>query len=110
MIHTLSLSHTHTYTRAHPPSAMDAVECLKAEGIDVGLINKCCLNDIDEDVMALVGNTGFNMIVEPFNKKTGLGIRFGEKFSDSYVQTYTSQQKDESEKFSDSYAGLLRDL
>jgi len=57
--------------------AMDAVECLKAEGIDVGLINKCCLNDIDEDVMSLVGNTGFVMIVEPFNKKTGLGIRFG---------------------------------
>jgi len=27
--------------------------------------------------MSLVGNTGFVMIVEPFNKKTGLGIRFG---------------------------------
>jgi len=72
---------------------MDAVECLKAEGIDVGLINKCCLNDIDEDVMTLVGNTGFVMIVEPFNKKTGLGIRFGEKFSDSYLQTYTSTRR-----------------
>jgi transketolase C-terminal domain/subunit len=57
--------------------AMDAVECLKAEGIDVGLINKCCLNDVDEDVMELIGNSGFVMVVEPFNRKQGLGVRFG---------------------------------
>lgn len=57
--------------------AMDAVECLKAEGLDVGLINKCCLNTVDEDVMDLVGNSGFVLIVEPLNRKQGLGVRFG---------------------------------
>ena len=57
--------------------AMDAVECLKEEGIDCGLINKCCLNAIDEDVMDLIGNAGFVMVVEPFNRKQGLGVRFG---------------------------------
>lgn len=57
--------------------ALDAVERLKQEGIDVGLINKSTLNVVDEDTMQKVGNSKFVVVVEPFNRKTGLGSRFG---------------------------------
>ena len=57
--------------------ALDAVETLKAEGIDVGLINKPTLNVIDEDTMSKVGKSGFVLVAEEFNRKTGLGSRFG---------------------------------
>lgn len=57
--------------------ALDAVERLKQEGIDVGLINKPTLNVIDEDMMAKIGNSPMVLVVEAFNKKTGLGSRFG---------------------------------
>jgi len=69
--------------------AMDAVECLKEEGIECGLINKCCLNTIDEDVMDLIGNAGFVMVVEPLNRKQGLGVRFGTWLLErGYTPTY----------------------
>jgi transketolase C-terminal domain/subunit len=57
--------------------ALDAVERLKQEGIDVGLINKSTLNVIDEEMMTKVGNAPFVLVVESFNRKTGLGSRFG---------------------------------
>lgn len=57
--------------------ALDAVERLKLEGIDVGLINKPTLNVIDEDMMAKIGNSPMVLVVESFNRKTGLGSRFG---------------------------------
>ena len=57
--------------------ALDAVERLKQEGIDVGLINKPTLNVIDEEMMAKIGNSPMVLVVEAFNKKTGLGSRFG---------------------------------
>jgi transketolase C-terminal domain/subunit len=57
--------------------ALDAVERLKQEGIDVGLINKGTLNVVDEAVMAKIGASPFVITVEPFNKRTGLGSRFG---------------------------------
>ncbi len=57
--------------------ALDAVERLKQEGIDVGLINKPTLNVIDEDMMAVCGNSPMVLVVEAFNRKTGLGSRFG---------------------------------
>lgn len=57
--------------------ALDAVERLKAEGIDVGLIVKCTLNVVDEEAIAEAGKTGFVLVVEPLSKKTGLGSRFG---------------------------------
>ncbi|MFZ2311003.1 MAG: transketolase C-terminal domain-containing protein [Methylobacter sp.] len=57
--------------------ALDAVERLKQEGIDVGLINKPTLNVIDEEMMAKIGNSPMVLIVESFNRKTGLGSRFG---------------------------------
>lgn len=57
--------------------ALDAVERLKQEGIDVGLINKATLNVVDEDMMAKIGKAPFVLVTEAFNRKTGLGSRFG---------------------------------
>ncbi len=57
--------------------ALDAVERLKQEGIDAGLINKTTLNVVDEEMMAKLGQVPFVVVVEAFNRKTGLGSRFG---------------------------------
>jgi transketolase C-terminal domain/subunit len=57
--------------------ALDAIERLKQEGIDVGLINKPTLNVVDEETIAKIGNSPFVLVVEAFNRKTGLGSRFG---------------------------------
>jgi transketolase len=57
--------------------ALDAVERLRAEGHDIGLINKSTLNHIDEDTMKLIGESGMCLVVESLGRKTGLGIRFG---------------------------------
>ncbi len=56
---------------------LDAVERLQQEGIDVGLINKPTLNVIDEEMLAKVGKAPFVLVVEAFNRRTGLGSRFG---------------------------------
>jgi transketolase len=57
--------------------ALDAVERLKQEGIDVGLIAKPTLNVIDEATLVKVGAAPFVLVVEAFNRRTGLGSRFG---------------------------------
>ncbi|MBW4474371.1 MAG: transketolase [Stenomitos rutilans HA7619-LM2] len=57
--------------------ALDAVHRLKEEGIDVGLVNKPTLNVVDEATIAKIGATPFVLVVEAFNRKTGLGSRFG---------------------------------
>ncbi len=57
--------------------ALDAVERLKQEGIDVGLINKSTLNVVDEQMLAKVGQAPFVLVVEAFNRSTGLGSRYG---------------------------------
>ena len=57
--------------------ALDAVERLRAEGVDVGLINKSTLNVIDETMMAKIGNARWVLVAESLNRRTGLGIRFG---------------------------------
>ncbi len=57
--------------------ALDAVERLKQEGIDVGLINKSTLNVVDEDAIAKIGASPFVIVVEAFNRRTGLGSRLG---------------------------------
>ncbi|WP_392535120.1 transketolase C-terminal domain-containing protein [Nostoc sp. C117] len=57
--------------------SLDAVERLQQEGLDVGLINKPTLNVIDEEMMAKIGNAPFALVVESFNRRTGLGSRFG---------------------------------
>lgn len=57
--------------------SLDAVERLKQEGIDVGLINKSTLNVVDEKMMEKIGQSPFVMVIEAFNRRTGLGSRFG---------------------------------
>ncbi|MEM6424630.1 MAG: transketolase C-terminal domain-containing protein [Cyanobacteria bacterium P01_D01_bin.128] len=57
--------------------ALDAVERLKQEGIDVGLVNKATLNVVDEETMAKIGKAPFVLVTEAFNRRTGLGSRFG---------------------------------
>lgn len=57
--------------------SLDAVRRLRQEGIMVGLINKCHVNVVDEDMMQKIGKSGFVLVVESQNKKTGLGVRFG---------------------------------
>jgi len=57
--------------------ALDAVERLKQEGIDVGLINKPTLNVIDEGMLSKIGKSPMVLVVEAFNRKTGLGSRMG---------------------------------
>jgi transketolase len=57
--------------------SLDAVERLKQEGIKVGLINKPTLNVVDEETIATIGKAPFVLVIEAFNRKTGLGSRFG---------------------------------
>jgi transketolase len=57
--------------------SLDAVERLKQEGLDVGLINKATLNVVDEETISKIGKAPFVMVVEAFNRRTGLGSRFG---------------------------------
>ncbi|HOE67606.1 MAG TPA: transketolase C-terminal domain-containing protein [Candidatus Hydrogenedentes bacterium] len=57
--------------------SLDAVERLRQEGMDVGLINKSTLNVIDENMMGKLGKAPFVLVVEGQNRLTGLGARFG---------------------------------
>ncbi len=57
--------------------ALDAVERARADGIDVGLINKPTLNVVDEDMIKRVGAAKFALLVEGQNAETGLGVRYG---------------------------------
>ena len=57
--------------------ALDAVDRLRDKGLDVGLINKVHLNAVDEQMLKKIGSSGFVLVVETQNFKTGLGSRFG---------------------------------
>ena len=57
--------------------ALDAVERLRAEGINVGLVNKATLNVCDCQMLAKLGKAPFVLLVEGQNEKTGLGVRMG---------------------------------
>ena len=69
--------------------ALDAVERARAEGMDVGLINKPTLNVCDCDTLSKVGASGFALVVEGQNRLTGLGIRYGAwLLSNGYAPKY----------------------
>ena len=57
--------------------SLDAVERLREEGLDVGLVNKTTLNQVDEEAIKEYGSTGFVIVVESIAQKTGLGSRLG---------------------------------
>lgn len=56
---------------------LDAVEQLKQEGLDIGLINKPTLNVVDTEMLATLDKSPLVLVVESQNEKTGLGVRFG---------------------------------
>ncbi|TKB09869.1 transketolase C-terminal domain-containing protein [Desulforhopalus sp. IMCC35007] len=56
---------------------LDAVEQLRKDGLQIGLINKPTLNVIDDEMLAKVGESPFVLVVESQNSKTGLGARYG---------------------------------
>lgn len=57
--------------------ALDAVDRARAEGIDVGLVNKPTLNVCDCETLGKVGTSPFALVVEGQNRLTGLGVRYG---------------------------------
>lgn len=57
--------------------ALDAVETVRNEGIDVGLVNKPTLNVVDENMMRRTGQSSFVLVAETQSVKSGLGSRFG---------------------------------
>ncbi|KAJ6120154.1 hypothetical protein N7523_004434 [Penicillium sp. IBT 18751x] len=57
--------------------SFDAVERLRKDGLDIGLINKPTLNIVDEDAIRTYGSTPFVLVVESIAQKTGLGSRLG---------------------------------
>ncbi|MCX5768804.1 MAG: transketolase [Candidatus Hydrogenedentes bacterium] len=57
--------------------SLDAVERARAEGVNVGLINKPTLNVCDTEMLERVGRSPFVLVVESQNRQTGLGIRYG---------------------------------
>lgn len=57
--------------------ALDAVEAAREAGIDVGLVNKPTLNVVDEAMMEKLGKSGFVIVAETQNRRTGLGSQFG---------------------------------
>lgn len=57
--------------------ALDAVLELRDKGLDVGLVNKSTLNQVDEQSLAKVGKSPFVLVAESQNRSTGLGARFG---------------------------------
>lgn len=57
--------------------SLDAVERLRKEGLDVGLINKVTLNVVDEDAIKVYGSANFLLVVESLNRKQGLGSKMG---------------------------------
>jgi transketolase C-terminal domain/subunit len=56
---------------------LDAVRRLRKQGLNVGLLNKCHTNVVDEDALRKIGSSDFVLCVESQNTKTGLGIRLG---------------------------------
>ena len=57
--------------------SLDAVERLRQEGIDVGLINKSTLNVVDEQAIRDYGSSPFVLVAESLNEKTALGSKMG---------------------------------
>ncbi|KAL2810341.1 thiamine diphosphate-binding protein [Aspergillus granulosus] len=62
--------------------SLDAVERLRKEGIDVGLVNKPTLNVVDEKAINEYGSSPFVVVVESLAQKTSLGSRLGSHLLD----------------------------
>ncbi len=76
---------------------LHVVETLKAEGIDIGLINKPTLNVIDMEMLEKAGTSPLTLVVETQSTKTGLGARYGtwlleNGFTTRYAHMGTSKE------------------
>jgi len=56
---------------------LNVVDALRAEGLDIGLVNKSTLNVPDDGMLRRIGRAPFVLVVEALSHKTGLGSRFG---------------------------------
>ncbi|MFT4297696.1 MAG: transketolase C-terminal domain-containing protein [Candidatus Woesearchaeota archaeon] len=77
--------------------ALDAVERLKSQGINLTLINKPTLNVVDNTSMKLVAKYKHVILIESLSENTGLGIRFGtwllkHGFKGRYMHLGTAKQ------------------
>ena len=76
---------------------MDAVESLKKEGINVGLINKPALNVVDKDMMEeKLASSGICLVVRGAACKNS---SLGSKFGNWLLETKHSQGRGSSAKF-----------
>jgi transketolase len=57
--------------------ALDAIIRLRERGRQIGLVNKSTLNVADPAMMSKLATAPFVLVVEGWNRKTGLGSRFG---------------------------------
>ena len=57
--------------------SLDAVEQLRKDGVEVGLINKPTLNVVDMEMLSVAGKSPFVLVVESQSTKSGLGSRYG---------------------------------
>jgi transketolase C-terminal domain/subunit len=62
---------------------LDAVEQLKKQGLDLGLVNKATLHSIDSDMLKKVGKSKLVVFVESQNKKSGFGNRYASALLES---------------------------
>ena len=44
--------------------SLDAVQRLRAQGLAVGLVNKCHVNQVDEEMLRMIGQSHFVLVVE----------------------------------------------
>lgn len=71
--------------------SLDAVEQCRAEGLDVGLVNRTTLNwSNDKAGLDLLGRAPFVLVVEGQNRLTGLGVRLGTELLEAgYAPKYS---------------------
>lgn len=55
---------------------LDALEQLREQGVEMGLVNRPTLHTIDEEMLKNVGSSRLVVFVESQNKKTGFGNRY----------------------------------
>ncbi len=90
---------------------VDAVERLKSQGINLGVINKSTLNVVDDAMMKKLSTARFVAVVEAQNEKTGLGVRFGtwlvsRGFKGRYAHKGTTKRGEGGEKEQIFHQGL----
>lgn len=53
--------------------SLDAVRRLRDQGLPVGLVNKCHVNAVDEEMLQMIGQSKFVLVVEPHDSAYAVG-------------------------------------